>query len=70
MKQRELNFPGCQDATLFGRGWLPEAAPRSVIVISHDFAGLGELCPRTLHLDNGMLAPASDVSQPAAGGLS
>ena len=42
----------------------------TVIVISHDFAGLGELCPRTLHLDNGALASAQDVSQPAAGGLS
>lgn len=31
----------------------------TVIVISHDFAGLGELCPRTLHLDHGMLAAAS-----------
>lgn len=27
----------------------------TVVVISHDFAGLGELCPRTLHLDNGVL---------------
>lgn len=35
----------------------------TVIVISHDFAGLEELCPRTLHLDRGMLAPA-----PAAAG--
>jgi energy-coupling factor transport system ATP-binding protein len=29
----------------------------TVIVISHDFAGLEELCPRTLHLDRGALAP-------------
>lgn len=29
----------------------------TVVVISHDFAGLKELCPRTLHLDNGMLTP-------------
>ena len=28
----------------------------TVIVISHDFAGLEELCPRTLHLDRGVLA--------------
>jgi energy-coupling factor transport system ATP-binding protein len=27
----------------------------TVIVISHDFAGLEELCPRTLHLDRGVL---------------
>jgi energy-coupling factor transport system ATP-binding protein len=38
----------------------------TVIVISHDFAGLEELCPRTLHLDNGMLTPAHT----ATGGLS
>ena len=37
----------------------------TVIVISHDFAGLEELCPRTLHLGNGMLTPASAP----AGGL-
>jgi energy-coupling factor transport system ATP-binding protein len=30
----------------------------TVLVISHDFAGLGELCPRTLHLQNGVLVPA------------
>jgi len=30
----------------------------TVIVISHDFAGLEELCPRTLHLDRGLLASA------------
>ena len=35
----------------------------TVVVISHDFAGLEELCPRTLHLHNGVLAAA-----PAAAG--
>jgi energy-coupling factor transporter ATP-binding protein EcfA2 len=30
----------------------------TVIVISHDFAGLEELCPRTLHLRDGRLEPA------------
>lgn len=30
----------------------------TVVVISHDFAGLGELCPRTLHLQAGALVPA------------
>lgn len=34
----------------------------TVIVISHDFAGLQELCPRTLHLDRGVLAPTGDMS--------
>lgn len=31
----------------------------TVVVISHDFAGLRELCPRTLHLRNGLLVPAA-----------
>lgn len=31
----------------------------TVVVISHDFAGLEELCPRTLHLCAGRLDPAS-----------
>ena len=33
----------------------------TVIVISHDFAGLEELCPRTLHLDRGLLAPIGET---------
>ena len=37
----------------------------TVVVISHDFAGLEELCPRTLHLRNGTLEPMST----AAGGM-
>jgi energy-coupling factor transporter ATP-binding protein EcfA2 len=35
----------------------------TVVVISHDFVGLEDLCPRTLHLHNGMLE-----SMPAAAG--
>ncbi|MGH3970266.1 MAG: ATP-binding cassette domain-containing protein, partial [Mycobacterium sp.] len=38
----------------------------TVVVISHDFAGLQELCPRTLHLRDGVLKPAPA----AAGGMS
>jgi energy-coupling factor transport system ATP-binding protein len=38
----------------------------TVVVISHDFVGLEELCPRTLHLSNGVLQAASTT----AGGLS
>jgi len=38
----------------------------TVVVISHDFVGLEELCPRTLHLNDGVMAPA--VSE-AAGEL-
>jgi energy-coupling factor transport system ATP-binding protein len=37
----------------------------TVVVISHDFAGLEELCPRTLHLRNGTVEPIST----AAGGI-
>ena len=37
----------------------------TVVVISHDFAGLEELCPRTLHLRNGLLEPASGVAPEA-----
>ncbi len=38
----------------------------TVVVISHDFAGLEELCPRTLHLRDGLLelAPAHGNSAP------
>jgi energy-coupling factor transporter ATP-binding protein EcfA2 len=38
----------------------------TLVVISHDFTGLEELCPRTLHLRDGVLEPAST----AAGGMS
>jgi energy-coupling factor transport system ATP-binding protein len=34
----------------------------TVVVISHDFAGLAELCPRTVHLSDGVLAPAPAVT--------
>ena len=33
----------------------------TVVVISHDFVGLQDLCPRTLHLDRGTLTPASEA---------
>lgn len=38
----------------------------TVVVISHDFTGLEELCPRTLHLESGALVAAPS----AAGGMS
>jgi energy-coupling factor transport system ATP-binding protein len=38
----------------------------TVVVISHDFSGLEELCPRTLRLEGGLLVPAPT----AAGGRS
>jgi energy-coupling factor transport system ATP-binding protein len=38
----------------------------TVVVISHDFAGLDELCPRTLDLRDGVLEPAAAT----AGGFS
>jgi len=34
----------------------------TVIVISHDFSGLEELCPRTLHLHEGALIPTGGAS--------
>jgi len=37
---------------------LRRRAGLTVVVISHDFAGLEELCPRTLHLSGGVLRPA------------
>ena len=45
---------------------LRRRAGLTVIVISHDFSGLQDLCPRTLHLHAGELAPAPT----AAGGMS
>ncbi len=38
----------------------------TVVVISHDFSGLEGLCPRTLHLRDGVITP----TQTAAGGMS
>ena len=40
----------------------------TVVVISHDFVGLDDLCPRTLHLRNGTLEPL-ETSPAAAGGM-
>jgi len=31
----------------------------TLVVISHDFAGLEELCPRILHLDKGTQLPVA-----------
>jgi alpha-beta hydrolase superfamily lysophospholipase len=41
VKHRELQFPGCQDATLHGQAWLPERAPRAIIVVAHGLAEHG-----------------------------
>jgi energy-coupling factor transport system ATP-binding protein len=38
----------------------------TVVVISHDFAGLEDLCPRTLHLRNGVLEPVSTAAEGVA----
>ena len=35
----------------------------TVVVISHDFVGLEELCPRTLHLQDGGLAPVPTTAE-------
>ena len=39
MRHRELNAAGIGGIKLYAQAWLPEAAPRAVIVVSH---GLGE----------------------------
>jgi len=39
----------------------------TVVVISHDFAGLQELCPRILHLDRGILTPSAEPSGVSGG---
>jgi len=44
---------------------LRRRAGLTVVVISHDFSGLEDLCPRTLHLQDGVLAAAPT----AAGGM-
>ncbi len=41
----------------------------TVVVISHDFAGLEDLCPRTLHLRNGALESVSATAVGGAGGM-
>lgn len=41
---------------------LRRRAGLTVVVISHDFAGLEELCPRTLHLEGGSLVPAPSTA--------
>lgn len=38
----------------------------TVVVISHDFSGLEELCPRTLHLQSGALVPTPTTTGGAA----
>jgi energy-coupling factor transport system ATP-binding protein len=45
---------------------LRRRAGLTIVVISHDFHGLEDLCPRTLHLHDGVLAHAPT----AAGGMS
>lgn len=41
MEHRELQLPGCQDASPRGQAWLPESAPGAVIVVSHGVAEHG-----------------------------
>lgn len=38
---------------------LRRARGLTVVVVSHDFAGMEELCPRTLHLRDGVLESAA-----------
>jgi len=41
VKHREMQLPGCQDATLFAQAWLPEREPRAVVIVSHGLAEHG-----------------------------
>ena len=41
---------------------LRRRAGLTVVVISHDFSGLEELCPRTVHLHDGVLAPVATAT--------
>jgi alpha-beta hydrolase superfamily lysophospholipase len=41
MNHREMQFPGCQDLALHGQAWLPERAPRAIVVIAHGLAEHG-----------------------------
>jgi energy-coupling factor transport system ATP-binding protein len=41
---------------------LRRRAGLTVVVISHDFAGLEDLCPRTLHLQDGVVQPAPAIA--------
>jgi energy-coupling factor transport system ATP-binding protein len=34
----------------------------TLVVISHDFVGLSEVCPRTIHLRSGVLEAVSDTA--------
>ncbi len=38
----------------------------TVVVISHDFAGMGELCPRTMHVRDGVLESSSTAAEEAS----
>lgn len=38
MKHREMQLPGCKEATLYAQAWLPEREPAVVLVISHGLA--------------------------------
>jgi len=61
---------GLDAASQRGLLWLLEDLRRTagvtVVVISHDFSGLEDLCPRTLNLHDGELA----ATPTAAGGMS
>ena len=44
---------------------LRRTAGLTVVVISHDFAGLEQLCPRILHLRDGVMEPVGQISETA-----
>jgi alpha-beta hydrolase superfamily lysophospholipase len=41
MKQRDMEFPGCGDVTLYAQAWLPDEVPQVLLVVSHGLAEHG-----------------------------
>lgn len=38
MKQRDMEFPGCGDVSLYAQAWLPDEVPQVLLVVSHGLA--------------------------------
>lgn len=41
MKQRDMEFPGCGDVSLYAKAWLPDEVPQVLVVVSHGLAEHG-----------------------------
>lgn len=53
-----MRVPGCRGVELYGRAWLPDAGPRTVVVVSH---GLGEHSGRYEQLAERLVAAGCAV---------